>query len=502
MIMRRIYRNGTIITMERGSAPEAVLVRDGYIEALGALSYCRSLAPEAEIKDLGGAALLPAFIDPHSHLTAAANARLQLDVSNCRSFADIENSIRAYVRENSPEPGAWIMARGYDQNSLAEHSHPPAELLRRAAPDNPVALQQVSGHMGVFSDAGYLEEGEYMQRLASLPGPDMAALLRAFRLEQRRYASYGIVTAQEGMITRELAQLYRLFMSTNAFELDVVGYVDFRDAEEVFALLGEPSKDYVNRFRIGGLKVFLDGSPQGRTAWLREPYEGETEYRSAGTMTDAELLAAVKLAASRKVQLLAHCNGDAACAQYLRVLRQAASEGADISAARPVLIHAQLLARDQLAAVRELGVTPSFFVAHVLHWGDVHLKNLGLRRAEHISCAASAMRAGIGFTFHQDTPVIAPDMLETVYAAVERKTASGVALGIDEGVPILRALRAVTLDAARQYGEDAVKGSIAPGKRADFVILSRDPLTTDPAELRSIEVRETIRAGERLFSGA
>lgn len=103
------------------------------------------------------------------------------------------------------------------------------------------------------------------------------------------------------------------------------------------------------------------------------------------------------------------------------------------SALRPVLIHAQLLGTDQLPAVKRLGVTPSFFVAHVYHWGDTHLENFGRTRASAISPARSAEKLGIRFTFHQDTPVIPPDMLETVWCAVNRRTKAGVLLGRRSG---------------------------------------------------------------------
>ena len=114
----------------------------------------------------------------------------------------------------------------------------------------------------------------------------------------------------------------------------------------------------------------------------------------------------IRRAGAEGVQLLAHCNGDAACGQFLSALKAAAGEGVDLSAMRPVMIHAQLLGRDQLPEVRRLGVIPSFFVSHVYHWGDIHLENLGPERAEHISPAGSAAALGIPFTLHTDAPVI------------------------------------------------------------------------------------------------
>ena len=200
------------------------------------------------------------------------------------------------------------------------------------------------------------------------------------------------------------------------------------------------------------------------------------------------------------MQLLAHCNGDAAAAQFLRVCQKVEDEGLPLKSLRPVLIHGQLLGTDQLPAVRQLGIIPSFFAAHVYHWGDIHVKNFGLRRASHISPAASALAEGIPFTFHQDAPVIQPDMLETIWCSAVRLTKGGLKLDA-QAIPAAEALKAVTINAAYQYFEENEKGSIEPGKRADFVILDRNPLETDPMELRQIKILQTIKDGETVFEG-
>ena len=260
---------------------------------------------------------------------------------------------------------------------------------------------------------------------------------------------------------------------------------------------------YTNRIRLGGVKIFLDGSPQGRTAWMREPYlpdsSGVNDYRGYGTMTDDEVVSAMRFAAENKTQLLAHCNGDAAAEQFLRCYEVVLREHPEIRDLRFVIIHGQLMGRDQLVRAAELGVMVSFFVAHILHWGDTHIKNFGLDRASRISPAGSAARAGLRFTFHQDSPVIMPDMLETISAAVTRVTSGGVLLGEDERISVEEALRAVTLDAAYQYGEENEKGSITVGKRADLVLLDRDITTSRHEDIAGIRVVGTWKDGKRIF---
>ena len=163
------------------------------------------------------------------------------------------------------------------------------------------------------------------------------------------------------------------------------------------------------------------------------------------------------------------------------------------------MIHAQTVRHDQLSRMARVGMIPSFFAAHVYHWGDVHLKNLGRARADRISPARAAQKRGMPYTFHQDTPVLPPDMLETVWCAVNRVTGEGVLLGEEERVSVQEALEAVTIHAAYQYFEEDRKGSLKEGKLADLVILSANPLTVPPQDIKNIRVLETVKEGETVY---
>ena len=203
----------------------------------------------------------------------------------------------------------------------------------------------------------------------------------------------------------------------------------------------------------------------------------------------------IKRAIDEDKQILAHCNGDAAAEQYLKVYEKLKCDK-DI---RPVMIHAQMLRADQLPRLKKVGMIPSFFVAHVYHWGDTHIKNLGLERASQISLAKSALENKILFTFHQDSPVIEPNMLETIWCAVNRKTKNGVILGENQRISPIDALKAVTINAAYQYFEEDIKGSIETGKQADFVILNENPIEVEPDKIKDIIVLETIKNGEVIY---
>ncbi len=203
------------------------------------------------------------------------------------------------------------------------------------------------------------------------------------------------------------------------------------------------------------------------------------------------------LALDQGMQLLTHCNGDAAAGQYLSVLEQLERER-EAHLERPVMIHAQLLDLDQLDKVKELGVVPSFFAAHVYHWGDVHVKNFGAGGRPGSALPGRPWSGDIPFTFHQDTPVLPPDMLETVWCGGTADP-PGAVLGPEQKIPVVEALAAVTIRAAWQYFEEGEKGSLREGKRADLVLLERDPLTADPMSLRDIPVLATWKDGRLIY---
>ena len=523
--MKELFYNGEILTMEKELYADILLTEDGKITYAGPVDGIAAADRKEAVKtDLQGRALLPAFIDAHSHLSAVANSYLQIDLENADDFDEIKSTIEQYIHKNKIEKGKWIICKGYDHNRLKEHKHPDRDLLDAAAPHNPAVIQHQSGHMGVFNTSalallnvteqtqapgggmigrsggrltGYMEESVFVEYLQKLPPPAEKELLNAYIQAQQKYASYGIATVQDGMMVDSMAPIYQALAKQNLLYLDTVGYVGI---DQGILLDMFSDKHYRNHFRIGGYKIFLDGSPQAKTAWMETPYQSGGENNCGyGTMTDGNVYKAVEKACKNGVQLLAHCNGDAACAQLIGALQKADEKGFDVKKIRPVMVHAQLLRPDQLDAVCRLGLIPSFFIGHVYHWGDVHIRNFGQKRASLISPAGAALQKNILFTFHQDSPVTEPNMLESIWCAVNRTTKNGTILGNDQAVPVLEAIKAVTINAAYQYFEETEKGSLKKGKAADLVILEQNPLKTAKEKIREIKVLRTIKNGKTVF---
>jgi predicted amidohydrolase YtcJ len=265
-----------------------------------------------------------------------------------------------------------------------------------------------------------------------------------------------------------------------------------------------PEPEFVH---TSGVKIWQDGSLQGFTGFLTAPYQTQPEGRSGYAGYPArsrEKLTEMVLNYHRAgYQIAIHANGDAAIDDVLFAIRAAQKE-LPRPDARHRIEHCQTPRDDQLDQMKELGITPSFFVGHVYYWGDRHRDIfLGQQRAARISPLASAASRGIRFTIHNDTPVTPVDPLLLVWCAVNRTTKDGRPLGPEQCISPFAALRAVTSDAAWQNFEESVKGTIEVGKLADFVILKDNPLTIDPSKIKDIQIVQTIVAGEsRFYDGA
>lgn len=537
--MKTMYFNGDFIPMTREDDTfEALLVADdGTIAFVGSLAEARDRAKGAPEVDLGGKTMMPGFIDPHSHFTGTLQYLCNADLSACRSFADIQSALRDFIEKRGIDTDGVVMAIGYDQNLLAEHRHPTKDVLDEISRDIPIVAMQASNHMGVANSKaleltgitastpdpegslygrvegsnepnGYAEEPGALFPLYAMVQPRMHMDIPPMMGEmQDFYLEHGVTTCQDGATQPDFADLLAQLARKGVIKLDIVGYPmyghDVDGALERNADFVGPN--YIGHFRLGGIKMFLDGSPQGRTAWMTEPYEpgedGATDYCAYGTMTDADALAFAKKAIDANYQLLAHANGDAASDQLIRVYKQALelSENPDKALLRPVMIHCQTTRSDQYKAMAEINMVPSIFTSHIWYWGDVHLKNFGLKRGGRISAVRDAQEFGLPYTFHTDTPVLPPNLIEAAWCAVNRITKDGVRLDENQKVSVFDALRGITINGAYQYGEEARKGTLEAGKLADLAILDANPLKVDPMAIRNIKVLETVKEGETVY---
>lgn len=539
----QLYFNGDIVTMV-GDQPqyvESIVVENGKIAFVGNLKDAKKLVPNSQPIDLQGKTLLPGFIDAHGH---AFNAGFQAIAANLLAPPDGEvtdisslvATLTQWKNENKNLVGKykWIIGFGYDDAQLKEHRHPTADDLDKVSTEYPIIVVHQSGHLGAMNHKalelvgynantkdpaggkirrepnsnkpnGVLEEmAIFIPLTSNMSKLDKDANEKIALAGVKSYVRFGYTTLQEGRATKEACETWQNLGQSKELTLDVACYPDIQ-SQQAYLQANGVQKNYTNHFRIAGAKLSLDGSPQGRTAWLTKPYlqppEGQPKsyvgYPAIPKEKDVDQL--VEMAYKNNWQLLTHTNGDAALDELLRAIKIAADKYGN-NDRRSVAIHAQTARYDQLDTMKELKVIPSFFGMHTYYWGDWHRDvTLGKERAYRISPAQTALNKGMIFTEHHDAPVALPNSIMILYSTVNRISRSGDVIGPNERISPYNALRSITSWAAYQYFEEGSKGTLEKGKLADLVVLDKNPLKIDPKQIKDIQVVETIKEGNVVY---
>jgi predicted amidohydrolase YtcJ len=248
--------------------------------------------------------------------------------------------------------------------------------------------------------------------------------------------------------------------------------------------------------------LVADGSIQGYTGYLSHPYhmpfKGDESYRGYPSISREVLFDRVQRLHGLGYQLAIHGNGDESIEDILDAF-EAAQQAHPRDDARMILIHSQMAREDQIARMKGLGVTPSFFSAHTYYWGDRHRDIfMGPERAAAMSPARWAQQYKLRFSSHMDTPVTPMLPLQAVWSQVYRLSYGGDVIGEDQRIDVMSALRAVTIDAAWQVFQEDRVGSLEAGKLADMIILSASPLA-DPMSMRDLKVERTLIGGATIY---
>ncbi len=535
-----IYHGGPILTMhDEAMRAEAVAVADSRIIAVGTLEEVTAYQGDTtQIFDLQGQTLLPGFVDSHGHVVFGGIQALSANLlpppdGPGKDIASLMQILREWHAANADTAEAvnLILGFGYDQAQLAELRHPTREELDAVSTEMPVLIIHQSGHFGVANslllaaigyDAdtpdpaggiirrqpdgmpnGVLEETAFFNALGTaLAGIDASGMQAIIQAGAGLWASYGYTTGQEGRTDPNTVAGLQAAGKNGLLPIDVAVYPDVLIDREFIA--ANQSDTYQNRVRVAGAKLTIDGSPQGFTALRDRPYYdpvGDYEQGWAGyaAASRADVFDAVSWAYENDLQIITHANGEGASDMLIAALQTAESThgGGD---RRPVLIHGQFLREDQIDHYQDLGTVLSLFPMHTFYWGDWHRDHtVGPVNAENISPTGWVRQRGMMFGTHHDAPVALPNSMRVLDATVTRRTRSGDILGPTHRVDVITALKAMTIWPAYQHFEEHEKGSIAAGKRADFVVLSADPTAVDPESLDSLRVLVTIKDNEIVY---
>lgn len=539
----RVYHHGDIITMEGDSATyvEALVSDSGRIVFVGSMQEAVAKFPNATQQDLSGATLLPGFMDAHGHAWMVGFQRTSANLlappdGIVTDIHSLKAELRKWMQVNETifKKSGWIVGFGYDDGQLKEHRHPTASDLDDVSKEYPILLIHQSGHLAAINHRalelvgytaatkdpsggmirrekdgktpnGVLEESAMFQVAFTLMSKfDEEDNERMALSGMQAYSEFGFTTTQEGRASAANFKTWQQLADKNKLTLDIAVYPDI-SMEQKLLKNRTTDKGYKNHFRFAGIKMSLDGSPQGRTAWLTQPYlvppEGkDPSYAGYPAFPNSRVVDTLVMQAFvNKWPVLAHCNGDAAAEALINSVAKA-NTALGKADNRTVMIHAQMVRFDQLDRMKAEGIIPSFFSMHTFYWGDWHRDvTIGRERAYRISPTHTTLNKGMIFTQHHDAPVALPSSIMILHTTVNRVSRSGDIIGPEERVTPYHALKSITDWAAYQYFEENTKGTLAVGKLADLVILDKNPLMIDPMAIKDVKVLETIKEGVIVF---
>ena len=536
-----IYFGGPIVTVNDAQPNvEAVAIKDGKILMVGTRADIESnhKGANTQMVDLGGKTLVPGFLDPHSHYISSLSVANQVNVyappvGPGKDIPSIVAALKQFRDQHSIPKGVVIQAYGYDENMMPKGVGLSRDDLDVDFPDNPVMVNHVSMHGAVLNSAafkkygisaktktppggiilrkpgsnepaGLIMETAYLPVFSSLPQPSRDEEVKWSQAGQMLYAAAGITTAQEGLTHASDVALMQRAAAAGVHIVDIVAYPFILDLDNV--LKDNPASSfgkYVNHVKLGGVKITMDGSPQGKTAYFTTPYltggpGGEKNWRGQPTFPQEQVNAWFKKVYDLGIPLNVHANGDATIDMLLKA-HEYASAGDPSRPRHLTVIHSQFVRADQLDKYVAYSITPSLYTEHTFYFGDTHVLNRGKAQAFYESPMRAAIDKGLRPTNHTDFVVAPLDQMFVIWTAVNRISRSGVIIGPDQRVTPMEALKAITINAAYQYGEEKSKGSIEPGKLADLVILSGNPLAVSPDAIKEIKVVETIKEGKTIY---
>lgn len=529
-----IFKNGIVVTVDSAnSLCEAVAVKGNRIVYVGDNAGVEMwLGPDTSVIDLAGRALLPGFIDSHMHLgMTGQNAAVIIDCNSNKvtSISQIQQKIREAAAK-APK-GAWIKATGYEQSKLKEGRHPTRDELDEAAPDNPVQLTRCCLHMGVYNTLALKAGG--------ITGPEMFApgevvvdengrmtgllketactymwdkviytkdeYLRSFKAANDILLSYGVTSMHDGSFYgEETIGLYQDacrngIIKVRMYNLLYHAYGKKKTIEWVndFISTGIHGGLGDDHFRLGHVKILIDGSTSGPSCATSQPYSHDPALKGIQLYTQEEADDIIIKAHNAGFNVSAHAVGDVAVDVILTAIERAMAQNP--RPCRHRIEHCGIINENLLSRIKKAGIVPVPNPGFFNENAEIYVKYYG-DRVNWMFPLRSYLDNGITAALGSDSPVIEADPMIGLYGALTRADkCSGIVAGKDQRIGIMDAIRMYTYNGAYASLEEKIKGSIEPGKLADLVILSENILDTPVEELKSLKADMTVIDGQIVY---
>lgn len=539
-----IIRGGTIYTVEEGTTTvEAVAVSADKIVYAGDLAGIKKFEGEnTKTIDLQGKTMTPGFIEGHGHFMGLGYNELQLDLMNVTSYEELVQKVNEAIAK--AQPGQWIVGRGWHQDKWTTKPEkmikgfPTHQLLSSISPNNPVFLRHASGHAG-FANAKAMQlagvnqlsveklgkdlgeggeiildelgnpTGLFNERAQGLIGqhiPENSEETQTQALELAIAASLrnGITSFHDAGVSRENIELFKKFKNEGKLNTRLYVMLTGFDSELIYEWFRKgPEIDSANLLTIRSIKLNCDGALGSRGAWLLEPYTDRLDFSGMPTLSMDTVMKISREGLAYGFQVCSHAIGDRANKEILDRYEIAFKEKPEIKDHRYRIEHAQHLHPSDIPRFGALGVIPAMQAVHMSSDRPWAIDRLGEKRIkEGAYMWQSLLKSGAIIVNGTDVPVEPINPIASFFASVTRQTLKGEPEGgyePEEKMTRAQALKSYTLDAAYGAFEEKIKGSIAPGKLADFTVFTKDLMTVPDQELLTTEVAMTILGGQVLY---
>lgn len=505
-----ILHNGRIWRGMAEGYCQALAVWQGKVLAAGTDDeMLRLRGSGTEVIDLQGRFACPGLNDNHLHLIATGLVMNWVDISP--EAAPTLDALLARVAQRAAvtPKGGWIRARGYDQIKLDTGRHPTRDDLDRVAPDHPVVVTRACGHVSVVNSRaleragvseatpvpdggvigvsegrldGFLAENAQHLVTASIPAPTLDDLVEAIEQGGKHLLSYGITSCMEAALGH------------------IAGYIEMQAYQQAklsgrlpvrvwLTLLGDPETSIVEEcwragyvtgvgddmLRIGAVKIFLDGSAGGRTAWMSKSYKDQPDNFGVQMLPSQQVEAIVRSSHDRGYSMACHAIGDAAIEQLVTAYERALAATPDPDR-RHRVEHCGFIAPDHNARMKAAGICPSPQLAFIHDFGDSYVAVLGEERGLSSYPAGTWQREGFVVSTGSDSPVCSPNPFPNLHAMITRETWKGTVMDASERLSREQALQAYTEGGAYLEKAETAKGRLVPGQWADIAVFDNDLL--------------------------
>lgn len=530
-----IYVNGKVISLDNNKVYEAFAVRDGKFLAVGCNKDLLSLFSKEDYKvtDLKGNTVVPGFNDAHMHLLNYGFQKTAVRLNNLSSIDEMISVVKSYINKNSIPKDAYIISRGWNDNYFKEQRLPNRYDLDKISCDHPIIFSRICGHIGVINSkaiellgidkmkenptggaidrengvpTGILRENALNIALSKVPPTSVEEIKASLRSTFDDLIKCGITSVQTEDLTHcrslpNLIQSYRELEEEGNLPVRITLQLclntdELLDEANSFGLKSKVGSDFL---KVGGLKLFQDGSLGARTAAMIDNYE-DTPDNGISIYSQEDLDSFVTKGFKQGFQIIIHGIGDRACEMILNSYEKISKDTEDNL--RPVIVHCQFTNEDLLNRFKELNVIANVQPAFIMSDYPIVEKAVGKARTKSSYAFNSMIQKGIPVAFSSDAPIESFNIIQGIHGAVNRTDLNNKPVGgfnIDEGVTPLDALKAYTTGPSYMSFDEDVKGKIKVNYLADFVVLSQDITAVSKNKIKETKILETYVNGIKVL---